>query len=167
VSEAARSPAFKISSTLLRSAFSKSRFSCKNSRVANDHTEQVIEIVRHSSGQSAHRFHFLGLAELLFEFPALANIAIYYDEFLDFTFLVANCARRRLQNAPGSILVMHSVLNTSGHTADACLARCFLHSMKIIGMYLLEGTMYFLVPPSCSRGFFDMTGCYRAGDRRQ
>ena len=40
------------------------------SRYSLDHGEQVIEIVRHSAGQAAHRLQLLRLAELLFKkFP--------------------------------------------------------------------------------------------------
>ncbi len=43
-------------------------------RVAGDHHQQVIEVVRDASGETADGFHFLRLAELLLEGAALGDV---------------------------------------------------------------------------------------------
>ena len=43
-------------------------------RVAFDNHQKIVEIVRHSAGQAAHRFHFLRLAELLLKNVPLADV---------------------------------------------------------------------------------------------
>jgi hypothetical protein len=42
--------------------------------VALDDHEEVVEVMGDAAGEAAHRFHFLGLAELFFELMALADI---------------------------------------------------------------------------------------------
>ena len=48
--------------------------------VADDHGEQVIEIVGNPACQLADRFHFTGLAQLFLEAAALGNVAGDADE---------------------------------------------------------------------------------------
>ena len=43
--------------------------------VAEDHREQVVEVVRDAAGETAHRLHLLGLAELLLEADARRDVA--------------------------------------------------------------------------------------------
>ncbi len=43
--------------------------------IALDDGEQVVEVVGHSSGQTPHRLHFLGLTELRFQRSALSDVA--------------------------------------------------------------------------------------------
>ena len=42
--------------------------------VAQDHCQQVIEVVRHTARQLADGFHLLGLAELIFRLLAIGDV---------------------------------------------------------------------------------------------
>src|SRR6266516_7833106 len=44
-------------------------------RIARDRREDVVEVVRDAARQPAHRFHLLGLPQLLLELNALRDIA--------------------------------------------------------------------------------------------
>src|SRR5450755_1441817 len=47
----------------------------RESAVADDDTQDVVEIMSDPASQSPHGFHFLGLAELGFEALALGDVA--------------------------------------------------------------------------------------------
>ena len=55
--------------------------------VARDHHEEIIEIVGDASGEASDGFHFLRLAELLFERATLGDV--FGEEFEDDSFLAA------------------------------------------------------------------------------
>ena len=42
--------------------------------VSRDHHQQIIEVMGNAAGQTADRFHLLGLPKLLFERPMLSDI---------------------------------------------------------------------------------------------
>src|SRR5271170_290735 len=54
----------------------------ENLGVAADHHEQIVEVVSDAAGETADGFHFLGLAELVFEDAALGDV--FGDGFEDF-----------------------------------------------------------------------------------
>ncbi len=51
----------------------------KHLRVAADHREEIVEIVRHAPSQPAHGFHLLGLAELLLQTLAIGHVGDHGD----------------------------------------------------------------------------------------
>jgi hypothetical protein len=50
-------------------------------RISADHHQQVVEVVRHSSGEAADGFHFLGLAKLILQHAAVGDV--FGDGFED------------------------------------------------------------------------------------
>jgi hypothetical protein len=67
-----------------------------------DHGEDIVEIVGHSTGELADRFHFLGLAQLVFELAAFRDVAgIHDDAGLTGRILAQNADR--LEDAPGAV----------------------------------------------------------------
>ncbi len=74
VREAARWPAFSISSACSRNGVPGGRVLFKHLAVTDDDAKQIIEIVRDTSRQAAHRFHFLGHAQLALQQPFLGDV---------------------------------------------------------------------------------------------
>ena len=68
VSAAARAAAFRISSAWRRSAVVVEPVD-QELAVADDHRQQVVEVVRDAAGEPADRLHLLRLAQLLLELP--------------------------------------------------------------------------------------------------
>ena len=47
----------------------------KNLRIAENHRQQIVEVVGHASGQASDGFHFLRVAEPIFQRDALRNVS--------------------------------------------------------------------------------------------
>src|SRR4029077_14284626 len=58
----------------------------KDLAVADDHTEQVVEVVRDSSGEPADGFHLVRHAELALEHPLLSDV---FGEYFKISFILA------------------------------------------------------------------------------
>src|SRR5580704_12045600 len=57
----------------------------QNLTVARDHGKQIVEVMLDSPCQGADRFHFLSLAELLFEgFPLSHILGNHFEDFRPF-----------------------------------------------------------------------------------
>ena len=64
----------------------------QNLGVAADDDEQIVEVVSDASGEAADGFHFLGLAELVFEDAAFGDV--FGDGFENVGGLVVHWRRR-------------------------------------------------------------------------
>ena len=74
VSEAARSAARSMSSTLRAAGVALRKNIEQKLGVAFDDHQKIVEVVRDAAGKAADGFHFLRLAELIFEELALADV---------------------------------------------------------------------------------------------
>ena len=57
-----------------RRRFRVQRLAVQQAGMALDHREQVVEFMRDSSGQAAHSFELLGLAQLSFELQVVRHV---------------------------------------------------------------------------------------------
>ena len=74
VREVARSAALAISCAGARSGESAACLLQQEFGISRDHHQQIVEVVRDPSRESAHGFHLLGLAELQFQNVALGHV---------------------------------------------------------------------------------------------
>ena len=90
VSDEARSAALAISCAGPRRCGSAPEAFEQELRVAGDHHQQVVEVMRNAAGQAAHRFHLLRLAQLLLERAPFGNVLGEQLEHHAFTVAVSD-----------------------------------------------------------------------------
>ena len=57
--------------------------------VGTDDHQQIVEVMRHASGQSSDGVHLLGLLQLIFQLPPVGDVPIVGDKMRDPAFTVA------------------------------------------------------------------------------
>ena len=65
---------------------------------AQNHSEQIVEVVSDASSQLADRLHFLSLAELLLQLPPLRDVAEGPDPAVEFECLISDRIRVSFQD---------------------------------------------------------------------
>ena len=75
--------------------------------IAQDHRQQVVEVVGHSAGQLTNGFHLLRLPELRFQGPLFRDVPEYTQDTRDLSLIVLD---RSLDHAHGSQYSVAEVL---------------------------------------------------------
>ena len=78
------------------------------------------------------------MRQQLFRALALGDIAVHDHQLFGFPFGIANSAGRRLQDAPGTVLVAYPIFQPFSLTGGAGLVRRFQHALTVIGMNLVN-----------------------------
>src|SRR6202035_220087 len=131
--------------------------------VADDDTQQIVEIVCDSPGETPYSFHFLRLPELILAPPqeffgllALGNIAADDDDLLDFPPEIAHRAAGRLKGAPFAIFQTEPVFHARSHARFKCFLSRRNQGHTILGVDLLRNGASFKIFPGVSE--LDVSG---------
>ena len=104
VSAAARSPAAVISSTPRARSSPARRRRSERLAVADDHRQQVVEVVGDAAGEPADRLHLLRLPELLLERPPLGDVHGHRDQGVPFAGIGGRHQLDRQQHGAGRVI---------------------------------------------------------------
>ena len=105
VRSAARREAFWISSTLRRNGCCGRQRVQHQLGVGTDDHQKIVEIVGHSSGQSADGVHFLRLLKLIFQPAPVRNVPVIGDKMRDLSFAVPQGSDGFLRHENLSVLL--------------------------------------------------------------